>query len=84
VIEAFLTNFPPTLEWKADSIKESLDLMCIACGYKIGKILPDLRLALTGGIPGPHLPEVMEILGMDESKKRINNLLEKVKIHSYE
>lgn len=77
VMESFLNNYPPTLNWQASTIKESLDLFCIACDCKLGKILPDLRLALTGGSPGPHLPETMEILGKDESFNRIKNLLKK-------
>lgn len=66
-------------DWNAVSIKGSLDEICEANGIKIGKVLPDLRMALTGGIPGPHLDETMEILGREESFNRINNLLEKTK-----
>ena len=79
VMDAFLSNYPPTSEWKVNIIKASLELFCISYDYKFGKILPDLRMALTGGIPGPHLPETMEILGKEESIKRIDNLLNKVK-----
>ena len=54
-----------------------LEEITATSGYKIGKVLPDLRMALTGGIPGPHLHEVMAILGKDESVKRIKNLITK-------
>ena len=65
--------------WSADEIKAKLDSLCELGGFKLGKILPDLRMALTGGIPGPHLPETMEILGPIESRIRIKALLGKAK-----
>ena len=37
--------------------------------------MPSLRLALTGGIPGPDLMITMEILGKNESMNRISRLL---------
>jgi len=63
--------------WTAINIKNNLEDSCNLLGIKIGKVLPDLRMALTGGIPGPHLPETMEILGREESINRIINLLKK-------
>lgn len=65
--------------WKAENINNALETKCNEKGFKLGKILPDLRMALTGGLPGPHLHEVMEILGFDESWSRILNLLKKTK-----
>jgi glutamyl-tRNA synthetase len=66
--------------WSSEEIKAKLDSLCELRGFKLGKILPDLRMALTGGIPGPHLHEVMEILGPIESRLRIRAILEKTKI----
>lgn len=65
------------IEWTAENIKSNLESLCAEKGYKFVKILPDLRLALTGGIPGPDLPTTLEILGIDESFERIWNLLNK-------
>jgi len=65
--------------FSAAVIKEDLEVISGTLGYKVGKVMPGLRMALTGGIPGPHLPETMEILGKDESIRRIKALLEKVK-----
>jgi glutamyl/glutaminyl-tRNA synthetase len=41
----------------------------------MGKIMPDLRLSLTGGLPGPDLMNTMSILGRDTSISRISLLL---------
>ena len=40
-----------------------------------GKIGQPLRIALLGKLSGPGLDTVMSIIGLDETLKRINNLL---------
>ena len=65
--------------WNETGIKNTLDELCTISGFKLGKVLPDLRLALTGGLPGPELPLIMSILGVQESCKRIDDLLLKTK-----
>jgi glutamyl/glutaminyl-tRNA synthetase len=42
---------------------------------KMGKVMPALRLAIAGGLPGPDLATTMEILGKDETLIRIKNTL---------
>lgn len=79
VMESFIDITTNKDNFIAEQIKYDLEEFCRILGFKIGKILPDLRMALTGNIPGPHLPEIMEILGKDESLKRIKNLLDKIK-----
>jgi glutamyl-tRNA synthetase len=64
--------------WDAVTIKKDLEAFCELFGFKLGKILPDLRTALTGGIPGPDLPTTMSVLGKEESLSRIKNLLNKI------
>lgn len=63
--------------WNQENIHSILTSLCEAKNIKLGKIMPDLRMALTGGIPGPELPLIMEILGEDESTRRIVNLINK-------
>jgi glutamyl/glutaminyl-tRNA synthetase len=76
-IMSALSGYLKDFDWDHDSIKSVLDELCDAGGFKVGKILPDLRMALTGGIPGPDLPTTMGVLGKDESWKRITALLDK-------
>ena len=61
--------------WTAAELEKFLTEECESRGFKIGKILPDLRLALTGGAPGPDLPMTMYILGRKETLTRIQLLL---------
>jgi len=45
-------------------------------GLGMGKVMPPLRLALVGDLKGPHLYDIMEIIGKEETVSRINNAAE--------
>lgn len=66
-------------DWTVDHIRMELDSISTNVGVKLGKIMPMLRLALTGGEPGPQLPDIMYIIGHEETKSRIHALLSKIK-----
>ena len=72
VFSAFVTK---SIDWTAETIKQTIHDLCQEMGVKMGKVMPALRVAITGGIPGPDLVSTMEILGVDESIKRIQNTL---------
>jgi glutamyl-tRNA synthetase len=46
--------------------------------FPIGKVLPALRLTLTGGATGPDLMGIIEVLGTGEVNSRIKRALEKI------
>lgn len=48
-------------------------------GLQMGQIMNSLRLALVGASLGPNLFEIMEIIGKDETLKRINRAIETIK-----
>ena len=54
-----------------EMLKTKVEAICDELGFKPGKIMPDLRVALTGGKPGPELPLTMWILGRDRTEKRL-------------
>ena len=41
-------------------------------GFKFGQVMPPLRLVLVGSLQGPHLYDIIEILGKSETLNRIN------------
>lgn len=41
-----------------------------------GQVMPPLRLALVGEMKGPHVFDIMEILGKEETVKRIHNAID--------
>ncbi len=80
-MDSFLnTIMLPDFKWDSDFIKATLDDAYNNLGYAAKKVLPDLRLALTGGASGAHLQDVMVIIGKNESIKRINDLINIIKL----
>lgn len=63
------------IDWESKVIKDSISKICEMYGIKPGKIMPDLRNSITGGVSGPDLGTTMEVIGRDETKKRILNSL---------
>ena len=68
------------VDWSSPhSIKDSISSICDDLGIKMGKVMPGLRMALVGGIPGPDLPTVMSILGrkitIDRISKSMSSLI---------
>lgn len=77
-----LVNELDSIDWKSDIIKQKIYDVCTNTGVKMGKYLPGLRQALTGGVSGPDLNSTMEILGLDETKYRILKAIQSLKINS--
>jgi glutamyl-tRNA synthetase len=63
------------IDWESDKIKQLIFDTCTDNGVKMGKVMPSLRVSVTGGVPGPDLVTTMYILGKDETVKRIQNSL---------
>lgn len=78
VADDFLDNFDES-EWTIEHIRMELEFLAKNMEISVGKVMPMLRIALTGGEPGPQLPEIMYIIGMKETKIRIDALLNKIK-----
>ncbi len=74
VFDRFL-SLSDGIDWNTDNIKQTISDICNDMGVKMGKIMPDLRLALTGGLPGPDLMSTMDILGRDTTISRISALM---------
>lgn len=67
----FLKRVHSIKVWKAALIKDEILAICDEMGIKIGKLMPGLRNSLTGGVSGPDLMTTMEIIGREETYKRI-------------
>lgn len=64
-----------TIDFTVDGLNQTIADLCTDNGVKMGKIMPSLRMALTGNVPGPDLKTTMVILGKDETVNRIKNSL---------
>lgn len=74
VFEEFVKK-ADSIDWTAEKIKQLIFDICAEKSIKMGKIMPLLRLSITGGIPGPDLVVCLFILGKEESIIRIKNSL---------
>ena len=72
-------DFEDEKDWAPEYIKHEIGFIADNIGIGVGKVMPMLRLALTGGASGPQLPDVMYIIGPEESRSRIIALLNKIK-----
>jgi glutamyl-tRNA synthetase len=71
-----LTDAEP---FTSDTIKSTLNGVLERHGVKIGKVLQALRLTVTGVGHGPDLMQIMEILGKEETTRRISQALNTLK-----
>jgi glutamyl-tRNA synthetase len=61
-----------TSEWNHDALKTILETWTEAHGLKLGKTQAPIRVAVTGRTVGPPLFESIEILGREETIRRLN------------
>jgi glutamyl-tRNA synthetase len=62
-------------EWTADAIKSVVERTGELRGVKLGKVQAPVRVAVTGRSVGPPLFESIELLGRDETVRRIRHAL---------
>lgn len=66
-------------DFTADIILSNLKAFAEEQSLGMGKIMMPLRLALVGELKGPDVPDLVEILGTEEVKNRINFAIETLK-----
>jgi glutamyl-tRNA synthetase len=57
--------------WEADSLKAVLERVGTSHGVKLGKAQAPVRVAVTGRSVGPPLFESLEVLGREETIRRV-------------
>jgi glutamyl-tRNA synthetase len=71
-----------TEEFNPEAAKALLEKAAETTGFKLGKVMQAVRLAITGVGGGPDLMAVFSILGKEELAKRIKFALETLSIQS--
>jgi glutamyl-tRNA synthetase len=64
-----------TSPWDAESLKAALERVGIRHELKLGKAQAPIRVAVTGRSVGPPLFESLEVLGRDETIKRLDSAI---------
>lgn len=73
-----IAEFIPQLSqiyFNPEVIKDTLHQFSADKSVGMGKVMMPLRLAITGELKGPDVPDMMDILGKDETIKRLENAL---------
>ena len=64
-----------SIDWTHDALKLHLDALSEELVVKLGKLQAPLRVAVTGRTVGPPLFESLEVLGREQTLRRINDAL---------
>ena len=73
VLREGLAAYETLPEWTAEVLKSSLEVVGAAHDLKLGKAQAPLRMAVSGRTVGPPLFEALEVLGRDETLRRLRN-----------
>lgn len=72
----WITEFDTISPWTHENINASFEAAVAHSGIKKGALMMPLRIMLVGGKFGPHVMDIMEILGAQSCKERIEHVLE--------
>ncbi|MDR0437042.1 MAG: glutamate--tRNA ligase [Bacteroidales bacterium] len=79
---AILENFAKILENETNFSSENLEQVIAnfikSNNYNMGQVMNCLRLCLVGAAMGPHLNDIMAIIGKEETLQRIRTAIEKI------
>ena len=73
VLRDGIAAYGPLADWSADALKSSLEVVGESHGLKLGKAQAPVRVAVTGRTVGPPLFEALEVLGRDETMRRMRS-----------
>lgn len=74
VLGELATEFE-AVEFIAETLKQKMHDFAESKGLGMGKVMMPLRLSLVGELKGPDVPDILEILGKEESIARIKNAI---------
>jgi glutamyl/glutaminyl-tRNA synthetase len=66
-------------EFSSEILKQAVHDFAENKGLGMGKVMMPLRLALVGELKGPDVPDIMELIGKEETISRINNAINNFK-----
>jgi len=71
VLRDSIAAYDTLAEWSSDALKTSLEVIGESHGVKLGKAQAPVRVAVTGRTVGPPLFEALEVLGRNETLRRM-------------
>ena len=68
-----------TVDFSTENVENTVKTWMTENEIGMGKIMQPLRLSLVGSLKGPHLYDIISIIGKDETIARINKAIETLK-----
>ncbi|OUV04688.1 MAG: glutamate--tRNA ligase [bacterium TMED80] len=75
ILNSFQGELSNLNDWNSSNIDESINKCVNAINVGKGKLMQPLRIALTGALIGPSIPDLMNLLGKETCLIRIKNIL---------
>lgn len=70
-----ITALEPVSEpWTPEAVKATITTVSEQTGKKLGELMPPLRAAIVGAMSGPDVPDIMAVLGKQESLARLQDV----------
>ncbi|WP_175621797.1 glutamate--tRNA ligase [Chryseobacterium schmidteae] len=79
LLNEFAENLNSIDDFVSENIKQNLHDFAENKGLGMGKVMMPLRLALVGELKGPDVPDILELIGKEESIARISNAVNNFK-----
>lgn len=79
LLTEFAENLNSINDFVSENVKQSLHDFAENKGLGMGKVMMPLRLALVGELKGPDVPDILELIGKEESIARISNAVNNFK-----
>lgn len=78
ILSEFSTGLE-TLDFESEILKQFIHDFAEKKGLGMGKVMMPLRMSLVGELKGPDVPDILELIGKEESISRINNAINNFK-----
>ncbi|WP_315053313.1 glutamate--tRNA ligase [Chryseobacterium indoltheticum] len=79
LLTEFAENLNSIDDFVSENIKQNLHDFAEKKGLGMGKVMMPLRLAVVGELNGPDVPDILELIGKEESVARISNAVNNFK-----
>jgi len=83
LLQAYQEKIASLTDLPGEMAKSLLEETCASRNLKPGQVLAALRISITGGMSGPDLMQTIEILGGEETSRRIREAVKKLSVPTH-
>ena len=79
LMEELITVLSPLKNFSSENTEKKIKDWITKKEIGFGKVMQPLRLSIVGALKGPHLFDIIEMIGKDETIKRLQNAIKNLK-----